>query len=157
MRLQSAAQDAKSSSRTQIREELVNGDTHSTSPSEGLVCRTAEGQHRLWVTVDMEGSSEPWPRDEQGRPSAQTPPRPLTRVLPGADGQHSTPGSDLEHQANHPVSQLEDLEPTVTESNGRPCSCSCKRPRTGSNSTSPAGRPCACSCSSSGTCICTSR
>ncbi len=90
----------------------MDKDTHSTSPSEGLVRHTSEGQHRLRVDLDMEVSPLPRPIGEQGRPPAQTSPRPLTRVLPGADGQLSTPGSDLEHRALLPMGQVEDQEPT---------------------------------------------
>ncbi|XP_032326716.1 predicted GPI-anchored protein 58 [Camelus ferus] len=56
------------------------------------------------MSLDMEGSSPP-------RPPAQTLPRSLPRILPGAKGQLSTPGSDLEHRAHLPGSQVEDQEP----------------------------------------------
>ncbi|EQB77142.1 hypothetical protein CB1_000191013 [Camelus ferus] len=64
---------AQPTTQAEIRQELVDGDTHSTSPSEGLVCHAAEGQHRLWASMDM------------------------------ADRQLSTPSSNLEHHANLPI------------------------------------------------------
>ena len=54
------------SPKLEIGEELINGDTQSISPSEGLGRHTAnEGQCRLQLSVAMEGSPEPGPRGQQ--------------------------------------------------------------------------------------------
>ena len=98
----------------------MDRDIQSISPSEGLVSHTAdEGQCRLRVRVALEGSPQPGPRNEWGRSPAHTSLRLHLRVLSWASVQLSTPGSHLEHHVNLPLSQLEDLEPSEAESEGK--------------------------------------
>ncbi|EPY78728.1 hypothetical protein CB1_001024010 [Camelus ferus] len=75
-----------------VTQELVDKDTHATSPSAGLVRHTFKGQCRIWVP-------------------------------PGADGQLSTPSSDLEHWATSLGGSCSGGGPAVGKSCSKePCS-----------------------------------
>ncbi len=89
----------------------MNKNTNAPSPSEGLMCHSSEGQRRIQVVLNNEGSPPPWPRNQWGRPPTQTTLRAPPRDLSGADGLLSTPGSDLEHCAHLAASKVEDQEP----------------------------------------------
>lgn len=70
----------------------MNKNTNAPSPSEGLVCHSSEGQRRLLVGLDMEGSPPPWPTNQWGRPPTQTSPRALPGTYPGLTGSSAHPG-----------------------------------------------------------------